>query len=378
MSSTSALSADEFSRIHAEFLRLQGAKSVLESDEAFTYLNKALPTLADNLAYTYWKKHKPTLNTSDFERINNEYMRLGEGKRYSEAHEASEYLSKAFPTDSDLANYQKWLCAKTESRVSILSAFEPEIPPAEEYIFTIANATFNDNGKIAQVIEMLDLPAAPYIGLGTCEGLGYRLVPNPQVLTHSKDPDCSGKNGSKLLPEAFLGVNFNCEPSTQGTSRSRRQNFSEEPNTSANSDNAETNGFVLFQLGHLEVYSGYWDDVKDKQEYLVAQEEWSDTGFAVVVKLSQYGTTKDIYIMFNFNPLSEIEGERTMRQGDVWGKLGDGHSQVTCARIAEHIKDLGHDKPFALDLIHQVVPEYVRVIRRLDGLILRQAVFKGQ
>ena len=80
--------------------------------------------------------------------------------------------------------------------------------------------------------------------------------------------------------------------------------------------------------------------------------------------------------MFKSNPLSEIERERTMHQGDVWGELGDGHSQITCARIAEHIKDLGHDKPFALDLIHQVVPEHDHVIRQFDGLILRQAVFK--
>lgn len=83
-----------------------------------------------------------------------------------------------------------------------------------------------------------------------------------------------------------------------------------------------------------------WNDVKDEHNGLIAEQGCSKTGFAVVAKLSQYATTKDVYITFKFNPLSEIEGERTIHQGDVWGELGDGHSQITCARIAEHIKTL--------------------------------------
>jgi hypothetical protein len=52
--------------------------------------------------------------------------------------------------------------------------------------------------------------------------------------------------------------------------------MSEESNASANPDDAHTNGFALFQLGHLQYFSG---NVQSKSD--LVSNKWKDTGFAV-------------------------------------------------------------------------------------------------
>jgi hypothetical protein len=72
---------------------------------------------------------------------------------------------------------------------------------------------------------------------------------------------------------------------------------------------------------------------------------------------------------------------RALYEADDWGHLpGYASQQVACARIASSISSLtdNSNSTFKLSEIHNASPEFVRIVRTLDGNLLRQSVQKDE
>jgi hypothetical protein len=250
------------------------------------------------------------------------------------------------------------------------------IPEADEYISTILRSNCTRSGDIAHITTLLDLPASPYIPVGSFKGFHYRLLPNSRVLDEDKAPltHASKDEEGELLPPTFLGVSFNVMPSNTGTQRSRKNNMSEESNASANSDDAHTSGFAFFQLGHMQYFPG---NIQSKSD--LVSNKWKDTGFAVGIQLGRAGTPEDVWVFFNFHPQDEEDGERSLYQDDNGGYLpGHNSKPFACARIASGINSLKQGISFTLTEIHDTACEIVRVVRRADGNPLRHTVQRDE
>jgi hypothetical protein len=87
----------------------------------------------------------------------------------------------SFKSAEDLQTYMRWW-TQCKSPPPLL------IPEADDYISTIMRTNFTRSGDIAHVTTILDLPASPYIPVGSFKGFHYRLLPHSRVLIEGKAP----------------------------------------------------------------------------------------------------------------------------------------------------------------------------------------------
>ncbi|KAF1948394.1 hypothetical protein CC80DRAFT_541020 [Byssothecium circinans] len=271
-------------------------------------------------------------------------------------------MKNHLPTEKDVWLYFSWLVKQNKPQP------KQPIPSAEDYIVTIKSTNFKKNGDIAHLTQLLDLPAAPYIALGTSKRIPYRLLPNAHELVADKDPNFNKPGGSALLPDTFLGVNFN----DAGPASEDKDESSGKDSVMPSPDRDE-DGFVFYQLGQLECWPCYWGPLTEDDKL----KRWKDTGFAVGVKVSRSGIPGNIYIFFNFNPMDDTEGSRYKLEDVDGGSLTGHRGCIALARIAEDITHLGHGTELMFADVHQAKPNFVMVSRRADGQIVRQTELTG-
>ncbi|KAF1948392.1 hypothetical protein CC80DRAFT_511408 [Byssothecium circinans] len=271
---------------------------------------------------------------------------------------------KHLPSREDKDDYCRFLVTRREEQECADKAYmEPQVIPRPEVYFTeIKTANLIEDFGIANLTQLLNLGACPYIGLGTLEGTTYRLVPNTNELIYDVEPNWGliQKLGCEVMHAMHLGVTFK---ETTATVKGGQYINTKDPASTADS---ETNGFVFYQLGKLECWPKECGGPTEEDK---ADPEWYRTDYAVGVKLSHDGTPGSIYIFMNFRPKYEY-GDRTHFKIHQLGYLPGvklGSEKITCARIAKDILDLKPEKEFALDQRKFKRPEYVMVAKTKDG-----------
>jgi hypothetical protein len=92
-----------------------------------------------------------------------------------------QFFAKSFDTREALKEYMIWRATQTMPQ-------PPHIPKAEECIATTQRTNFTHKTDIANITSLLDLPASPYIPLGSFKGVLYRLIPDTGGLVETKAP----------------------------------------------------------------------------------------------------------------------------------------------------------------------------------------------
>ncbi|KAF1948386.1 hypothetical protein CC80DRAFT_511403 [Byssothecium circinans] len=245
----------------------------------------------------------------------------------------------------------------------------PTIPPAYEYIAKIKNTNFLDEENIAELTTLLGLRDPPYIGLGTCKGTAYRLVPDEDLLTYDTRPDFDliNRTGSRIMLEDFLGVDFPNELANAANDEQKNDSSMSSQdytaNCSSSSVDSDADGFVFYQLGNLHFWYEECGEVDDEEKTKL----WEDTGYAVGVKLALDGKPGDVYIFFNYRPFDDELYRVNLSDFKSWFLPGYEGCKFACARIATSIEDLKDGVEFDLSLVKAKRPAYTAVARTADG-----------
>lgn len=151
----------------------------------------------------------------------------------------------------------------------------------------------------------------PWIPLGYENTTLYRLLPSMYNLVPQKNE--YPETDLEVMKAAFLGVNTTVQPREPSRPLNRRAlNLSEQSTQSAESDDAEAPGFIFHELGQLE--SLECETAEEMPTTLEegddCDEDWEQTGFSVVARLSDSGHMNGVYIIYNMFPRSEYSHER--------------------------------------------------------------------
>jgi hypothetical protein len=189
-----------------------------------------------------------SLTDADFEVLHKMMRDLHDDRDASDA-----YFASKLKTGDDVLEYLDW---QHEMKQAKHRKTIPQIPKAAAYVSKITGTRYTNDDEVAQLTEMLDLPAFPYIGLGNHQGNGFRLAPNPRLLAPTKeDFDMSQRD---ILPEIMRGINKNVEPlpaNEEGKSTRKENNSDESTESTDSTSNNDDTGFVFYQLGALEYVS---------------------------------------------------------------------------------------------------------------------------
>ena len=106
-----------------------------------------------------------------------------------------------------------------------------------------------------------------------------------------------------------------------------------------------------------------------------------DTRFCAVVRITEGGTADGVYLLYDFyapnyghSRFPDKDGQYPKEYGQIWGYLGEGTKQFSCARIADCLSDLSLFKPL---VFHEVVDrpvETVRTVMTSQGTMIRATV----
>lgn len=287
----------------------------------------------------------------------------------------SDLISSKFPTEAERQAYIDWQIRHTESL-----EVNNHIENKEAYVNRLINADFRQIEDAFDVLMYLQEPGYPIIRLGFHKGRLYRLRPNPEAL---EAPEHDSKDTRTLLPSLVLGVNTNVEPRAEetilGTKRNRREaNLSEESTETTQTDglNDPNNGFAFLQLGNLRYTDEWGSGMKDLGM------KWHDSRYAVVATIESNGYIKDVYILYDFNPVDPYDNERYhINEGSQWGLLPGDTVKRAGARIAKSLPQLLKSTPeqgWLLDTVCTHEYELVRAVIHESKLpvVLRQKVCK--
>ncbi|KAH6665729.1 hypothetical protein B0J14DRAFT_605739, partial [Halenospora varia] len=232
-------------------------------------------------------------------------------------------IEKQYASASDRNQFYQW-------RVDAVRPGGPEPPLSTREILTKLQSTNLRNPSQREAMELAINSGfeAAYLPLGVdAPGNHYRvwLRTNALVVNPTKTDITR-----TLLPPSILGVNTDCVVSR---TTNHRKETSEESNVSNETDDTSTGGFVCFQIGQVESRAGRRADEANYES-----EEWSYTGFGLVMRFSSNGDSEGLYLLYDFWPEDLVAGNfaRDRRISDAsWGKLPGFELQFSCAKIAE-------------------------------------------
>ncbi|KAK3357995.1 hypothetical protein B0T25DRAFT_540717 [Lasiosphaeria hispida] len=292
-------------------------------------------------------------------------------------------IDEHFPDRESLIAFRKWLHNKREMS-------RPPILEGHELITQVDSANLLQDSFLNRIIPSMTEEPSPTVPIGSDRDFLYRLVANPDGLV-PHDRNCSEMTveSEPLIPYYILGVNTTVQPREPAVPTSRRKaNTSEVSTYSAESDDAQTPGFIFFQLGDLE-YARHkleenWSPSLAETLITSIQEDdldWKTTGFHLVARLGDFGSIDGVYAIYNMFPEDDITGARQQVTHRFWGippsRGNDGkpHEQFSVARIGDTLGSLGYVKPLCWhDKVKQPV-ELVRVKRAGNALgAIRQTV----
>ncbi|KAH6672970.1 hypothetical protein B0J14DRAFT_592126 [Halenospora varia] len=155
-------------------------------------------------------------------------------------------------------------------------------------------------------------------------------------------------------------------------SKSHRKELSEESTVSNETDDIEDGGFVGFQLGLVEVFEG--DDIEDPAQ----EDAWSNTGFAVVVKISLSGCAVGLYLVYDFYQEDVHSGNmsRNIKTDDLWGYLPNFEERFGSAKVvgAESFDRIEFGLPLEFSDVVRNEVNLVHVVVASNGTIIRGQV----
>jgi hypothetical protein len=273
-------------------------------------------------------------------------------------------IRERWKTDEDYQGYRSYVrSVRARPERMVLDMWTPV---SREYLLeTIKHINFNNSLDRAKLRDAISRDSVPWVPVGRIDGKIYRFTPAPETLL----PDeLEPKVQNQLMPLSVLGVNTNVQP-LKPVHR-RKANLSEESTVSNESDDPGIGGFVFHQLGILEV----WCDEPEKlQNYDDADDgPWQPAEFCVVNRFGTNGVPDGIYIVCDFYPEDDITGERYPKSEEFWGYLGD--RQLSVAKIADRITDLGFNKTLRLTEVVDYPVEVVRTIMTSRGTIIRATI----
>jgi hypothetical protein len=311
---------------------------------------------------------------AQYKKIHEELLAKAQAQNQDYAR-TSDLISSKFPTEADREAYIDWQIRHTESL-----EVSNHIDDKETYVKRLINADFRQIDDVFDILMYLQEPGYPIIRLGFHKGRLYRLRPNPEAL---EAPEHDTKDTRTLLPKHILGVNTNikhrAEETLLGTKRNRREaSLSEESTETTHTDdlNDPDNGFAFLQLGNLLYTDDWGSGMKDLEM------KWRDSGYAVVATIESNGYIKDVYILYDFNPVDPCDNERYhINENAQWGLLPGDTVKRAGVRIAKSLPQLLKSTPeqdWLLDTVCTNEYELVRAVLHESELpvVLRQKVRK--
>ncbi|KAL6898415.1 hypothetical protein GGI43DRAFT_409082 [Trichoderma evansii] len=186
------------------------------------------------------------------------------------------------------------------------------------------------------------------------------------------------KTDLEVMEAAFLGVNTTVQPREPSLPLHRRAlNLSEQSTHSAESGDAEAPGFISHELGQLECLEC---ETAEKlpttfEEGDDCDEDWEQTSFSIIARLSDFSHINGVYIIYNMNPRIEYSSQREQITHSQWGIPPSSPSeQFSCARIGNTLQDFGFRNKLAWKDQIQHPVELVWVVKSPMGGVRRVTV----
>ncbi|KAH6864936.1 hypothetical protein BKA58DRAFT_472103 [Alternaria rosae] len=252
-------------------------------------------------------------------------------------------------------------------------------PASLEKYRTIENTDFLSEDSRTTLCDMLSTDLRSYIGLGMHRKYHYCLSTDVLQIV-PEDHDIDEMDSREILPGSILGINLTKANAQSGN---RRKNAESDESASSNSSTGnDDTGFTFMQLGRVDTLSDSSRNTYDKLTRKPAQMPWSDSGFVLVVAIEPNGKPGAPWLLFNFKPESEIEGDRVRipQTGRFWGTLLGDNTQRSAVKLGEKMSDLKDKKPwnmtktFGTDHEVQIVAAVLSRVTSARGSIFRQKV----
>ncbi|KAF2418954.1 hypothetical protein EJ08DRAFT_702919 [Tothia fuscella] len=249
-------------------------------------------------------------------------------------------------------------------------------------------------GSIATLAGMLMKANEPFFPLG--EGrekdtsYGYSMSTEAFVLRpHVTDDKLQGGFMNNLLGlnlgKDREGIPFEADKGVQSSSSGNQQQ-DDEPSKQDSSKINETdtpdttNGFCFHQLGALIRFEGDWSSARHSAASAAQSDDRIDTGFVVVLKLTQTFKPDGIYVIYNVYQDVDWNGHRievTPEDQPQFCRLSpESENAFFVAKIAESIGELGMEARFRFKVLTPPGERVCQIVgtRDVDGRLLRQEV----
>jgi hypothetical protein len=226
-------------------------------------------------------------------------------------------MRELLPSQASLSRFHEW----SRTRCEVSRQLSPPVT-ATALIKTIEETDFLSEESRTTLCDMLSTDLRPYIGLGMHRNYHYCLRPDILQLVPEHD-DVDMTDSRESLPGSILGINL------------------------INSSNGiDKTGFTFMQLGRVDHLANS-DRARYESENLEPVEmHWGDSSFVLVVAIEHNGTTGAPWLLFNFKPESDIDGNRVdvLRGGRFWGTLLGDQTQRVAVKLGEKMSDLQDKK----------------------------------
>ncbi|KAI4684075.1 hypothetical protein J4E81_009238 [Alternaria sp. BMP 2799] len=252
------------------------------------------------------------------------------------------FMRQLLPNETNLRKFQAW----SQKQCNLIRQL-PEPASAAELIKTIEKTDFLSEDSRTTLCDMLSTDLRSYVGLGMHMNYHYCLRTDILQLV-PEDYDIDETDARDILPGSILGINLT-KTSPQSNNR-RKNNDSDESASSNSSTGNDDTGFTFMQLGRVDYLSHESRETYNKLSHNPVQMPWSDSGFVLVVAIERDGTPGAPWLIFNFKPESEIEGDRVRipRTGRFWGTLLGDKTQRLAVKLGERMSDLKDKKPWSM------------------------------
>lgn len=292
-----------------------------------------------------------------------------------------EIMEERWPLEKDLMAYFAWLQKRLdrgekERNTSISQS---------DLIHMISTIDYTNEDQRDTLLSVIDKRAVPRCPIGTdMNGVRYRLVPEAYGLQPDRE---SPPVNCKILDSSVLGVNTNVQPlqppqppqtcDPNEPDPRHRLGLPEVSSDLNEFGDWKSGGFVFHQLGALELWFDLGESSKDSN--FANKGSWQPTSFFVVVRFSCSGDPEGIYIIYNFYPEDDLDGNRDRKiDGYDWGYLSDWELkagiQFSMARIADNIGELGYEHKLNFTEVCDYPVEIVPALQTQLGTIVRATV----
>ncbi|KAK2794643.1 hypothetical protein FQN50_009882 [Emmonsiellopsis sp. PD_5] len=289
----------------------------------------------------------------------------------SQDHSLGPIIEKKYPRKEDAMAFYNWHSERAREDRQSLWLFSPPTPRAD-LIAMFDNTNYNDKLQRAKLVSAIYKNVVPWIPVGTSsEGDVFRIVPKPFGLRPDQP---NPETDRELAPPNVLGVNLNVQP--QFPSHPRISNYSEQSTQSNESDDPMDSGFVFHQIGMLEWAAA--DEDERKTLAGVADCQWYDTDFGVVMRIDRSGASAGVYIIYDFYVSSMAPPDKRVFErpttNSSWGQLPELPGRIAVAKIANSLSELSLDRPLSLEVVADYPVELVRAAVGMGNSLIRATV----